>query len=145
VGIWYFIAILVYFKAIWYCMAILVYFKARYLVFCGHSGVFRGHVVLKCHFGSLPFGILLPFWFLAIWYFIAILVHCHLVLKCHFGSWPFGILLPFWCIWCIWWQFGIFVAILVYYFKFWFVAPRKIWQPCSGLTLHACILVGALG
>jgi hypothetical protein len=44
---------------------------------------------------------------------------------------------------CISWSFGIFIAILVKYvanlyfcghfgifFPFWFVVPRKIWQPC---------------
>jgi hypothetical protein len=45
-------------------------------------------------------------------------------------------------IWYILWPFGIFCGHLVYvfcgqmvyYFLFWYVEPRKIWQPCCGLT-----------
>jgi hypothetical protein len=29
------------------------------------------------------------------------------------------------------WQFGIFYGHLVYFSPFWYVVPRKIWQPCT--------------
>jgi hypothetical protein len=29
------------------------------------------------------------------------------------------------------WPFGIFSPVLIHFFLFWYVAPRKIWQPCS--------------
>jgi hypothetical protein len=33
-------------------------------------------------------------------------------------------------IWYFWEQFSIFYFNLVYFFLFWYVVPRKIWQPC---------------
>jgi hypothetical protein len=33
-------------------------------------------------------------------------------------------------IWYILWPFGIISPVLVYFSAFWYVAPRKIWQPC---------------
>jgi hypothetical protein len=43
--------------------------------------------------------------------------------------------------WSILWTFGIFcghlvhfVVILLYFFLFWYVAPRKIWQPCQTVS-----------
>jgi hypothetical protein len=44
-----------------------------------------------------------------------------------FISGPFGMLLHQGCVSL---PFGIFVAFLVQFFSFWFVAQRKIWQPC---------------
>jgi hypothetical protein len=32
-------------------------------------------------------------------------------------------------IWYIYGHFGIFVGYLVYFFPFWYVVARKIWQP----------------
>jgi hypothetical protein len=29
------------------------------------------------------------------------------------------------------WTFGIFCGHLVIFFPFWYVEPRKIWQPCT--------------
>jgi hypothetical protein len=31
--------------------------------------------------------------------------------------------------WYILWLFGTFGGYLVYFFPFWYVVPRKIWQP----------------
>jgi hypothetical protein len=28
------------------------------------------------------------------------------------------------------WPFGIFSTVLVHFYPFWYVVPRKIWQPC---------------
>jgi hypothetical protein len=53
-----------------------------------------------------PFGI-----FLVIWYIFGHLVY----------FWSFGILLV------IWYIFGHLVCM---FFPFWYVVPRKIWQPC---------------
>jgi hypothetical protein len=39
-------------------------------------------------------------------------------------------------IWYILWSFGNFVAIL-YFFPFWYIVSRKIWQPCLSL-LNTC-------
>jgi hypothetical protein len=33
-------------------------------------------------------------------------------------------------IWYILWQFAVFCGHLVYFFPFWYVVQRKIWQPC---------------
>jgi hypothetical protein len=33
--------------------------------------------------------------------------------------------------WYILWPFGIFSTVLGYFHPFWYVMPRKIWQPCS--------------
>jgi hypothetical protein len=33
------------------------------------------------------------------------------------------------------WPFGIFCGYSVYFPPFWYLAPRKIWQPCPGLRL----------
>jgi hypothetical protein len=42
-------------------------------------------------------------------------------------------------IWYILWPFGIHTSpILVYFFPFWFVVPRKIWQTYkAGIVLRA--------
>jgi hypothetical protein len=37
-------------------------------------------------------------------------------------------------IWYILRPFGIFHGYLVHSFLFWYVVPRKIWQPCSSVT-----------
>jgi hypothetical protein len=29
------------------------------------------------------------------------------------------------------WTYGVFCGNLVYFSLFWYVVPRKIWQPCS--------------
>jgi hypothetical protein len=34
-------------------------------------------------------------------------------------------------IWNILWHFGILYSHLVYFPPFWYVGPRKIWQPCT--------------
>jgi hypothetical protein len=40
-------------------------------------------------------------------------------------------LVYFKAVWYILWQYGIFYSYLVYIFSpFWYVVPRKIWQPC---------------
>jgi hypothetical protein len=59
--------------------------------------------------------------------------------------WPFGLfglfsghlvflvyLVSIWSFWYILWPFGTFYGYLVCSFPFWFVVPRKIWQPCLG-------------
>jgi hypothetical protein len=40
----------------------------------------------------------------------------------------YGNLVYFTAIWYIFWSSGI---CLVIFFTFWYVAPRKIWQPCT--------------
>jgi hypothetical protein len=40
-------------------------------------------------------------------------------------------LVNFPAIWHILWLFGIFPLVLVHFYPFWNVVPRKIWQPCS--------------
>jgi hypothetical protein len=42
----------------------------------------------------------------------------------------YGHFVDFTAIWYVLWPFGNSVVILVYFFQFWYVAPRKIWQPC---------------
>jgi hypothetical protein len=34
------------------------------------------------------------------------------------------------------WPFGIFCGHLVYFSPFWYVVPRKIWQPCLEMAAH---------
>jgi hypothetical protein len=34
------------------------------------------------------------------------------------------------------WPFGIFYIVLVHFYPFWYVASRKIWQPCSQAFIH---------
>jgi hypothetical protein len=34
------------------------------------------------------------------------------------------------------WSFVIFYGYLVYFFPFWYVLARKIWQPCQGHLLQ---------
>jgi hypothetical protein len=45
-------------------------------------------------------------------------------------------------IWYILWTFGIFYGHLEYFFPFWYVASRKIWQPwytpMAGKIVDAC-------
>jgi hypothetical protein len=43
----------------------------------------------------------------------------------------YGHLVYFTAIGSILWPFGIFCGILVYFPRFWYFAPRKIWQPCK--------------
>jgi hypothetical protein len=48
--------------------------------------------------------------------------------------WSFGIvyghLVYFMIIWNVVWPFGLFYGHLVYlFFPFWYVVPKKIWQP----------------
>jgi hypothetical protein len=38
-------------------------------------------------------------------------------------------LVNFPAIWHILWTFGIFSPVLVHFYTFWYVVPRKIWQP----------------
>jgi hypothetical protein len=56
------------------------------------------------------------------------------VLQCWYILWPFrlfyGLLVYFVDIWWILRLFGIFPP-------FWYVVPRKIWQPCNGPTSYA--------
>jgi hypothetical protein len=47
--------------------------------------------------------------------------------------WPLGY---FSAIWHILWAFGIFGGYLGMFFPFWYVVPRKIWQPCSAAQKH---------
>jgi hypothetical protein len=35
--------------------------------------------------------------------------------------------------WHFWWQFGTFCHLLVHFYPFWYLVPRKIWQPCLSL------------
>jgi hypothetical protein len=46
----------------------------------------------------------MPLYFIALWNYL----------------WPFG---------TFYWQFGMFSSHLVYFSQFWYVVPRKIWQP----------------
>jgi hypothetical protein len=73
----------------------------------------------------------MPFWFIAIWYFIAILVPGHLVFYCNFGSLPFGIEMPFWFM-AIWY----FIAILVY-----MVYLVAVWYFCGHIGILFQVLV----
>jgi hypothetical protein len=45
-------------------------------------------------------------------------------------------LVHFTAIWYILWPFGIFYGYLVYFFPFWYVVSRKIWQHWSRATSH---------
>jgi hypothetical protein len=47
-------------------------------------------------------------------------------------------LVYFTAVWNILRPFGIFYGYLVDFSPFWFVVPRKLWQPCS---LHTCVCV----
>jgi hypothetical protein len=42
-------------------------------------------------------------------------------------------LVNFLSIWCILWHFGIY---LWSFSPFWYIVPRKIWQPCSALVVE---------
>jgi hypothetical protein len=46
--------------------------------------------------------------------------------KCWYILWPFGI-----CMNNVSWTLGLFCVNLVHFSPFWYIAPRKIWQPCS--------------
>jgi hypothetical protein len=43
------------------------------------------------------------------------------------------LLVYFMTIWYSLWPFGVFFGPLVNFSPFWYVAPRKIWQPCARL------------
>jgi hypothetical protein len=43
----------------------------------------------------------------------------------------YGVWSHFAAIWYIFCPFGIFCGNVVYFPPFWYVVPRKIWQPCS--------------
>jgi hypothetical protein len=45
--------------------------------------------------------------------------------------WQWKMSVNFVAIWSILWPFVIFYGYLVWFFSFWYVAPRKIWQPCK--------------
>jgi hypothetical protein len=38
------------------------------------------------------------------------------------------------------WPIGTFCGQLVYFSPFWYVVPRKIWQPCTGDFAWVCTL-----
>jgi hypothetical protein len=40
------------------------------------------------------------------------------------------------------WPFGVFSGHLVYFSPFWYFLPRKIWQPCSTMSINAYLIVG---
>jgi hypothetical protein len=42
----------------------------------------------------------------------------------------YGHLFNFTDIWYTLWTYGIFCGNLVFFPPFWYVVPRKIWQPC---------------
>jgi hypothetical protein len=57
-------------------------------------------------------------------------------------SWQFSIVFGHWV---SLWPFGICYDHLLYIFSpFWYVVPRKIWQPCLRAFLSACALVPAI-
>jgi hypothetical protein len=45
----------------------------------------------------------------------------------------YGRLVQFMTIWYKIWPFGIACSQLVYFFPFWYVWTKKIWQPCSAI------------
>jgi hypothetical protein len=51
--------------------------------------------------------------------------------KCWYILWPFRLFLQLLEI------IGIFGDHLVYFSTFWYVVPRKIWQPCTGSIFHS--------
>jgi hypothetical protein len=67
-------------------------------------------------YGHLVYFMSILLYFMAIWLF-----YCHLVY--------------FMAIWYILWPFGI---IFGDFFPFWYVVPRKIWQPCWARESFVC-------
>jgi hypothetical protein len=45
----------------------------------------------------------------------------------------YGHFVNFSAIWYILWTFGIISPVLIYFSPFWCFAPRKIWQPWTGV------------
>jgi hypothetical protein len=74
--------------------------------------IFKPKIPIWVNFGGSNIQLKMLEYFVAIWSIL----------------WPFGL---FVAIWSILWPFGIFYSYLVYvFFQFWYVVPRKIWQPC---------------
>jgi hypothetical protein len=88
-------------------------------------GIFYVHLVYVTAIGNFFW----PFWYI-LWSFSIFCGHLVYFVVIWYILWSFGIfcghLVYFVVIWYILWLFGIFSP-------FWYVVPRKIWQPCCAV------------